>query len=467
MTTSGAAAATRPRRTPRALLLLGVSSLLVVLTVAARGDVGDTSATDLERIDDAVREGCARPGTGLDDGTGFAFDGTVNQVVSTRDRGPLRVALEVREWFLGPPVDQVAVWVDPTTVRYLTGQGGVDVAPGTRLLVSGRGWGADGDLPAAAGCGRTRVWDAGTAQQWRADLPTPPPATPAGPAARYPGAGYVRGGGDTPDLTGVLVRDAGCLYVQDGLTRWLPVFPAGQTSWIDGPPQLTVAGLPVDIGHAVRLAGMPASGAVSLGPGDTDPGDSRARSLDPRGVPERCDDAAPRFVVAEPAAGAEARATDVPADSAWLRTVVTAAEGAGLEPSAASGRNVRDVYGSQSGRVQLATPDGGEVLVHLETVAFLAWPFAYVPRDAELRWSLNPVHAVDLPTVPPGHQLAVVERADGITQVLVRTPGRVVASASADLLTTGGPLTDDGVGGVDALAQLALEVAVSSAGAGS
>lgn len=462
MAASQAAARTRPHRRVRTVLVAGLGALLLVATLAARQDVDTASATDLQRLDDALHQGCDRPAPRLDAGTGFALDGTVTEVTAPTARGPLLLTLEVDEWFRGPPLERAEVWLDPATLQGLTGPGGLDLGTGSRLLVSGR-WGDD--VATAAGCGSTRSWDRATARQWRADL-RPAPVTPAGPVARYPDAGLVRGAsGGPPDLAGVLVADGGCLYVQDGLTRWLPVLPAGLTGWSEAPARLLLAGQETDVGHAVRLGGVPAGGLAIRGDDGHTPADVRARLVDDAGVPADCDDDAPRFVVSEPPPGNGAVVQDMPAGGPVLQGTVAAARDAGLPVTTATGQNSRDAYGAHSWRVELGTEYGGEVLVHLETVAFLAWPSGYVPSDGVLRWSLYPAHAADLPAVPAGHQLAVVQRVDGAMQVLVRTPGRVVVSASTDVPTTGGFATDRE--GVDTLTALAVQVALSPGGAGS
>lgn len=469
-TTPRGAAASRPRPKARSVLVVGLASLLVLMaTVMVRDGSATTTTSDMERIEEAVRLGCDRPAATLADGTGFALDGTVTDVLASPDRGPLRVTLAVREWLLGPPLDQVELWVDRTTVRYLRGEGGVEVEPGTRLLVSGRGWQSGGDLLAAAGCGRTRAYDDETAKDWRAVL-VDRPAAPVGPAAAYAGVGYVNADpGMEPDLRGVLVQDSGCLYLQDGLTRWLPVFPEDRTVWTSGPPRLELAGVSTDVGHAVRLSGVAAGGVVPRGPGRFDEADVVAGAVDPAGVPEGCDDTSPRFVVAEPPAGARGGVRALAADDPVLLHAVASVRRAGLRPTTAAGEAGTDHFGAQSWRLAVATEGGGEVLVHVETVAFLAWPHAYTPRDAGFRWSLNPEHAAGLPPVPLGAQLAVVDRTDGMTQVLWRTAGRVVVSVSADLLTTG-PAADGSASereATDALVRVAREVALSPGGDGS
>ena len=117
---------------------------------------------------------------------------------------------------------------------------------------------------------------------------------------------------------------------------------------------------------------------------------------------------------------------------------------AGLAPASVTGEVLHDAYGSLAWRVEVPTRAGGELLVHVETVGFLAWPHAYGPPGARVRWSADPAHAATLPTAPAGSELAVVERADGTTQVLVRTPGRMVVSVEADPREVGLDATLDG-----------------------
>ncbi|WP_380164425.1 hypothetical protein [Jannaschia sp. R86511] len=463
--------ATRPGRgTVRVALLLGLTTAVVLgLTLVARDPPSSLSATDVARIEAAVDQGCPGSGDPLGRGTGFALDGTVVDLDVPAGRGASRVTLRVREWFLGPPLGAVTVWLEPGTVPQPSGDGG-EPGPGTRLLVSGRDWqDRDGAL-VASGCGRTRAWDAGTADQWRRTLAAPgldERVAPTGPLATYPSAGFVRDVRE-PDLRGVAVLDGDCLYVQDGRTRWVPVLPNRTTAWLDAPPSLAVAGVRTDVGHLVRFAGVPAGGPVPRGADGTARADVTAALVDPSGVPAACDPAAPRFVVAErttPAARPDARAGVTP-----VGLTADAARRAGLRPTAGSGGVVTDAFGATTSRVALQTVAAGEVLVHVESVAVLAWPHAYAAPGADLLRSADPDQAAALPPVAPGHELAVVSREDGVTQVLLRTPSRVVVSVSARLTPDpSGPGDTDGGGvALEQLAQVAVEVAaLSPSGAGS
>lgn len=455
--------ATRPGRgAVRVALLLGLTSALVVgLTLVARGPLDVLSAADLDRMEDAVEQGCDGVGVPLAEGTAFALDGTVVDVVAPPDRSPVRVTLRVREWFLGPPVETVDVRVDPTTARHLAADGS-GLAVGRRLLVSGRSWQGQDDGLLATGCGRTRGYDAATAEDWQRSLGVPGPARPAGPAATYPRVDYVRTATE-PDLRGVAVLDSGCLYVQDGLTRWVPVLPSGTAAWQDQPPALTLGGVTTDVGHMVRLAGVPADGLGARGAGRTGPSDVAAGLVDPAGVPDACDPTAPRFVVAERVGPGRPHVEAAQDRSAPVWVALEAARRAGLDPTVVDGGLVTDAFGATSSRVALRTPAGADVLVHVESVAVLAWPHAYAPRDADWAWSSDPRHAGGLPPVPAGWQLAVVTRDDGVTQVLLRTPGRVVVSVSAELpLLSRSDVGRDGTAGVRTLTDVALDVAALS-----
>lgn len=149
----------------RVALVVGLVVALVTLTVVVRDPAGSTS-TDLQRIDDAVRLGCPGPGTTLSDTTGFALDSTVVATGTVTGTGPTQVTLQVQEWFRGPRLEQVEVTVDGRTVRHLATQG-VDLVAGARLLVSGPGWQATDEAVPAAGCGRTRGYEPGAAEDWR------------------------------------------------------------------------------------------------------------------------------------------------------------------------------------------------------------------------------------------------------------------------------------------------------------
>lgn len=452
-------------RRARAVLVVALAAGLVAGVVGVREGSGSaTTAADLERIADSVDQGCVEQSSDLASTTGFALDGTVLAVTLPADTGaPVVVELEVAEWFLGPPLDRVRVRVDPGTVRSLRDAGG-PLAPGLRLLVSGRGWGAGADAPAAAGCGRTRLHDAGTAEDWRSQLPATEPVGPLGPVARYPDAGFVRTNPDNaPELAGVLLLERGCLYVDDGLVRWVPVFAGATSRWVEHPPQLLVGSDAVDVGHAVRLGGLPASGVPRRGVLEVDGPTTPPERLDPAGLPDGCRPEAPRFVVSDPPAGGPADVVTVAEDDRLLQDVVRAATAAGLGPTDVGGEVRRDSFGASSVRVAAQTERAGEVLVHVESVSFLAWPRAYAPADATFLWALDPEQAPRLPRPTPGTQLAVVQRADGVTQLLVRTGPRVVLSVSADPTTAPG----DPVEGrelIDALATVAAGVGGVAAG---
>lgn len=449
----------RPRRPARAVLALALAGGLAATVVLVRdGSGAATTAADLERIADSVDQGCVEESSDLRTTTGFALDGTVLGVTVPADTGaPVVVELEVAEWFRGPPLDRVRVRVDPGTVRSLR-DAGEPLAPGVRLLVSGRGWGAGVDAPAASGCGRTRLRDARTADDWRQQLPPPAPVPPDGPVARYPDAGYVRTQPDNaPGLTGVLLHDDGCLYVDDGLTRWVPVFPASAVGWTGSPAQLRVGADVVDAGHAVRLGGLPASGVPRRGVRSLDPPETRSVRLGAAGVPQGCAADAPRFVVADPPERGPGDVVRVSEDDPLVRAVRDGVTAAGLDAGDVVGEVRRDAFGAASVRVAVQTGRAGEVLVHVESVSYLAWPRAYAPSDATFSWGLDPAQASRLPRAAPGTQLAVVERADGVTQLLVRTGPRVVVSVSADPSSAPGePLARRPL--LDALATVAAAV---------
>jgi hypothetical protein len=423
-----------PGRTRRVAVVCGLVLLLVAVAGASalvRERLPVVTTADLDRIDEAVRDGCDLPGEPLRESTEFALDGTVERVSARTAGGPILLALQVNEWFVGPPVDRVEVYVDPATARHVTGQGGVRVEQGARLLVSGTGWDLYGRVPTATGCGRTRAWDQQTADAWREGLPVAARVEPDGPLARYASAGFLWTGPEgSPSLRGVLVRDSGCLYLQDGATRWLPVFPTGVTRWAERDRRLLLGGELLDVSHHVRLGGLPASGVAP----DALPragGDGQApRLLDEGGLPSGCDPRSPRFVVAEPLATAHPGVTAVPEDSELLATLAGAARQAGMEPGEATGEIVRGGYGDFTVRLEVMTRDG-PLVVHSETVAYLAWPSAFRTSDARFRWSLDPEHAAGLPAMPKNWQLVVLERDDG-TQVLLRTPERIVVSVSTD-----------------------------------
>lgn len=468
MVTSAAPPA-RPGGTVRRVLLPLVLAVLVtalvLATVAVRADRPVPTASDLHRVHEATELGCVQPASVLDGSTGFALDGTVESVRTPRaGRGPALVRLLVSEWFVGPPIDRVEVYLDAATLRHLRTVDDVAVEPGTRLLVSGRGWGSGQDAPAAAGCGRTRAWDAATATDWRSALPPPSPVGPDGPVARYPDAGFVRTGSDgSPTLVGVAVLDRGCVYVHDGLTRWVPVFPSGGAGWSASQARLLLGSAGVDAGHPVRLAGTPATGVRRSGAGPQ-PVPGGSTTVDEQGVPDRCDDHAPRFVVGWQAGPGTVQARRAPAGDALVTAVTVAARRAGLPAEQVRGEVHRDAFGGHSARLSLRSQGAGEVLVHVETVPFLAWPHAYVPSDAGFAWSLDPQHAHHVPVPPAGGQLAVLDRADGSTQLLLRTAERVVVSVTADL----GPVSgEERERGLESLAALAGSAALSRGGAGS
>ncbi len=455
----------RPNLAQTALALVVAAGLVGAVVLTRDVSQTTTTAADLERIADSVQQGCAEPSSDLAPTTGLALDGTVGSITVPADPGsPVVVELEVAEWFRGPPLDRVRVRVDPTTVRALR-DSGEPLAPGVRLLVSGPGWGAGSDAPAAAGCGRTRLHDTRTADDWREQLAAPGAVVAVGPLARYLDAGYVSTNADNaPALTGVLLLDDGCLYVDDGLTRWVPVFPASTTGWVDQPPQLRTGFDVVDAGHFVRLGGTPATGVARRGVRELTDAETTSLRVAPGSVPEGCNDDAPRFVVADPPEEGPADEVRVAADDPLVQGVLDGADAAGLSPTEVTGEVRRDAFGAASARVVAETERAGRLLVHVESVSYLAWPTAYVPSDATLRWSLDPKQAQRLPSPAPGTELAVVERADGSTQLLVRTSPRVVVSVTTDPSTApGDPLTGRRL--LDALAQVAAGVGVARSAA--
>jgi hypothetical protein len=137
-------------------------------------------------------------------------------------------------------------------------------------------------------------------------------------------------------------------------------------------------------------------------------------------------------VVSDPPEQGPADVVMVADDDPLVQAVLDGAVVAGLAPTEVAGQVRRDAFGEASVRVAVQTRRAGEVLVHVETVPYLAWPHAYAPSDATFRWGLDPEQASGLPRAAQGAQLAVVERADGTTQLLVRTGPRVVVSVSAD-----------------------------------
>ncbi len=148
----------------------------------------------------------------------------------------------------------------------------------------------------------------------------------------------------------------------------------------------------------------------------------------------------------------------VPLDAAdsLVRAARDGAQAAGLRPGEVTGEILRDAYGVVSVRAVVPTARAGDLLVHVESVSYVAWPHSYVPGDATLLWSQDPARSASLPPTPPLTELAAVERADGVTQLLLRARPPVVVSVSA------GPPGEDGPRGralLAALASVAQEVA--------
>lgn len=381
----------------------------------------------------------------------FALDGRVATVRQGATGGVL--GLEVLAWFRGPPVSQVDVEV--------VGASDDRFEAGDRLLVQGS-WDPEGGPPRIDRC-RARTWTAATARAWEGA------AGPAGagdgpvvqvgePVARYDAVGFRRTGEvGGPVLTGVLVRQGDCLYVADGLTRWLPVFPSGQVGWDPAAELVLLGGYRLGVGQVVRLGGSPEQGGPLPGP-PVVPQEGDGQLVDPAGLPAGCDPAAPRFVVSEPAAGA--LATEVlSSGEPEVRAVRQAAREHALEPSAVTGRLELDEFGWQSLQFLVtatAGPLAGDVAVSIGTVPDRAWPDAFATEDASVRSTRDgPLRGLPARSGTDS-ELVSVERSDR-TQVMLRAPGGQVVTVTVAL-----PATDDRVVTMAGLA----EAVASGGGAG-
>ena len=73
----------------------------------------------------------------------------------------------------------------------------------------------------------------------------------------------------------------------------------------------------------------------------------------------------------------------------------------------------------------------GELLVHVESVSFVAWPRSYVPSDATLRWAQDPAQDDRLPHRHRSPSSPSSSGRTGSVQLLLRARPPVVVSVSA------------------------------------
>lgn len=426
------------------LAVLGAAVLLVAGVLVVGDDARDEPLSALGTLPPGGAPWCPQSSVS-DAGTGrFALDGRV-RTVRPGDVGSV-LGLEVLDWFRGPPLGQVDVEVAPAPANALM--------VGDRLLVQGS-WRPDGASPVVDGC-RARTWTAPLARAWAGAADGDPPGVrpvlaPGEPLARYDAVGFRRTGPvGGPVLTGVLVREGGCVYVADGRARWLPVFPSEQVDWDPAEERVSLSGFHLRVGQEVRLGGAPEHGELPLRGQPLVPGVGAARLVDPAGIPAGCDPDAPRFVVGEPPDAAPWTAEVLSAGDPVVRAVREGARRAGLEPSGVAGRLELDEFGGQSIQLAVAAtagPLGEDVSVSIGTVPVAAWPDVLDTADATVRSTADG----SLGGLPAGSgaggEVVAVERA-GRTHVLVRTPGRVVVSVTVPL-----PATDDRVATMAGLAR--------------
>lgn len=451
-------------RRARLWWLCGVgAAALLVLVVATQGTRGP-SDLDLERREIALSRGCPSqspppPGSVLD-GSAFLFEGVLEAVAPSRDGGAL-LEFAVGTWFVGPPLQRVDVRVDAPDLAALRRD--EQVEPGSRLVVRGAGWSADGSVP-TVGCDGVLGWDEALDRDLRAGNPTVAADSQDGPVALYAGGPWMRTAPlGAPVLTGVLLVQGGCLRVDNGDTRWLLRFPAEEAGWDQVLQSLRFDGQLLATGRTVRLAGSPASGLLprrgqQLVAADsaTDSADVAAddRATEPASD-GACRSPGPVFVVAMPPERTTTEAV-LPDDAPLVRALLDTAAGAGVSVRSARAMSRGDGFAGVSVVVELAPGAGselGEVSVLLDTAPGRAWPDAYLD-DETFRSSLGSPPCADGGTgfSPPTSTMGdiLVQRDPGRTRLLLRAPGAPVVA-----VTAGPDVDEDGLCVLAALAATA------------
>lgn len=417
----------------RLVTVLGTAVVLVLVlvlgTVLVRQDV-PTYAPPVEDPSPAeVR--CTSPfsADGLHE-RGFVFAGTVAELAgSPAYDGEVRARLDVDEWYQGPSLARLEVSIPVETVTTL-GVEGEPLAVGDELLVAGDAWTSRNPpyRAVAWGCGWTRQADEAAVQQWSEALGEAAPATEpeaATPFARYPAVGYVTA---RPALRGVLVRDGGCLYVQDGERRWLPVFPDDDdTRWQEETTTLERPGGEVSLAHLTALGGGPAA--------------TRADAAAGFAVPAGCDPDVARWVVGDAVGGRRARRLAVSPQAPVVQRSRATLESLDLDPELLSSSLVYDAYGRTVPTAEFRA-GGWDLSVRMDTAPAAVVPQAYEPRPGDLE--ILDVGGIEVGLVTPsegGYLQAVVLLRSGIVATVTSwrrdntelPDGRLLAEVAAGI----------------------------------
>lgn len=412
---------------------LGAVPLLVLGTVLVRQDVpvpGPAAVAPPERLERSER--CTESySTAALPERAFAFSGTVLPPARVAYEGDAHLRLEVDEWFHGPRLATVDVRIPEEAVATMVGQDGELIATGDQLLVSGDSWAWSYHTfqAVAWGCGWTTYADPATTAGWAQAVGGPrlPEEDPRLLHARYPAVGYRT---VWAELQGVLVQDDGCLYVQDGRQRWLPVFPDGDRTRWDADDLVLQHG-----GAQVPLGGM-----ASLGGGEAAPGTDAGSGF---AVPEGCDPEVPRWVVGEPWGPLGDGGHDVSEEAPLGREAHAALAAAGVDAELVASSTVPGAYGRAVSSAVFRT-SGVEVSVRTETPPPAVALRAYEPSPGDME-------VVDV----DGIEVGVVRARDaGYLEAVVRMPTGTVTTVTMTEPVRGHPL-----GGGDLLARVAAATA--------
>ena len=419
----------------RTAIVLLVAVVLVGAAVVLVRQPG-MSLLDVARRGDAARLGCPSVGGSSEADAELIFTGEVAGITDQPNGGAL-VDFSVDEWYVGPPLRYVDAALGATDLALLR-SGGL-LGTGSRVVVQGAAWSEDGSAPRLS-CGDIVRWDADLAEDLRSRHPVTQDPPPDGPLALYPSVPFSRTAPLTsPVLRGVLTVRDGCLLVQDGDDAWLPLFPAGETSWDSASRTVRFDGRTMVTGMTVRLAGSPAQGLVPRRGQALTPQDRSGLEVE-AGRAGPCRGEVPEFVVAVAPSGP---ATVHELDGSQLaQRLSVAIEDAGVDVRRVDGRLRSDRFDGSSLMVEVELAAGSglgrSLTARTDSASRASWPAAYL--DDELFTSRpGPEGCGTLPDQSTVER-SIVQRADGTTRLLLHPPGRPLVMVTADAEVPGGDL---------------------------